>query len=153
MNLFMYVSPTELQSPEALAMRGKGLSLSPRERAGVRGKDAESTTKAPAFSENPAHLAFWRRGGFNVSFPLPLSLSPGERGTNPPIRQPFRASVFTLGGRRLSLSPRERAGVRGKGAQSTMEAPEFSGGEAHLAFWCLGGVRVKRFAQFMLKAL
>ena len=48
-----------------------------------------------------------------VSFPLTPALSLGEREDHSPTRDKSRRAHISSGGRRGTLSPRERAGVRG----------------------------------------
>jgi hypothetical protein len=82
-----------------LTQRGRSFSLSPRERAGVRGKDAEFTTKAPVFSSGKTLASFWRWSGIDVLFPT-LSF-PGERGADLPRWRILRAPLFLPCGRTL----------------------------------------------------
>jgi hypothetical protein len=55
-------------------------------------------------------------GFFNVWFPLTPALSPKERGNCIPSSQFASTLDLSERGQWRSLSPRERAGVRGKGA-------------------------------------
>jgi hypothetical protein len=58
------------------------------------------------------------RGGlFRSLFPLTPALSLGERENRFPVLRQFEALSVPRAGLRVSLSPRERAGVRGKASR------------------------------------
>src|SRR5437764_930339 len=61
-----------------------------------------------------AHLSFEQDNSYECAFPLTPPLSLGERGIRI-LRRKFNVLVVPKRGKRFSLSPRERAGVRGKG--------------------------------------
>jgi hypothetical protein len=76
---------------------GSRFSLSLGERAGVRGKEMQSVTKVLYLRGAEVIELGWRPGGFHVPFPLTLSLSLGERGTDfPAPAQRNGAGAFPL---------------------------------------------------------
>jgi hypothetical protein len=82
--------------------RDREFSLAPRERAGVRGKEAKAATKAPGFPMVRPYPDSAHAAGLTFPFPSPCP-SLGARGSDFPRRRIPGASGFIQRDREFSL--------------------------------------------------